>query len=267
MRAVWSGMISFGLVNIPIKLFNATKEEKISFHQMHKDDSGRVQYKKACKVCGNELQNEDIVKGYEYKKGQYVVVSDEELDRINLKTTKTIDILGFVDGSEIDDLQYEKAYYIAPDENGERAYALLRQTLKETGKVGIGKIAFRNREELAALREKEDRLVLETLHYADEMVRPDDLGIPAENVQAPASELELAKVLVNHMTTTFDPAAYHDEYEDALRDLINKKIEGEEVTAPAAPQPTNVIDIISALKASLAQAEEEREPEEIRKSA
>lgn len=265
MRAIWSGMISFGLVNIPVRLFNATREEKTSFHQMHREDNGRIGYKKVCKVCGSELEGDDIVKGYEYKKGQYVIVTDDELEKIDLDTTKTITITNFVDSGEIDDLQYEKAYYLAPDANGERAYTLLRETLSDTGKVGIGKIALRTREELAALRVKNNALVLETLHYADEMVATYDLGIPAGDSQVSADELDLAKVLVEHMTGEFDPEAYHDDYESALHDLINKKIEGEEVIAPPAPQPTNVIDIVAALKASLPEAEASRE--EAQKSA
>ena len=255
MRATWSGMISFGLVNIPVKAFTAARNRDISFHQLHKEDSGRVGYDKVCKVCGNSLDKDDIVKGYEYRKGQYVIVTDEDLDSINLETTKTISILHFVDTNEINPLLYDQSYYIAPDENGARAYALLREALEKSNKVGIGKVTFRAREQLAALRVVEGALVLETLHLADEMVDTGEMGIPAEDVQVPANELELADVLIQHLTAPFKPEEYHDEYEQALKGLIDKKIEGEEVTAPPTPQPTNVIDIMSALKASLEAAE------------
>jgi len=264
-RATWSGMISFGLVNIPIKVFNTAREEKISFHQMHKDDSGRVRYEKVCRTCGKPLETDDIIKGYEYKKGQYVLIDDEELDKISLKTTWTISIAAFVDESELDPLQLEKAFYIAPDENGEHAYVLLREALSSNHKIGIGKVILRNREDLAAIRVVDGVLVMEILHYCDEIIKPDDMGIPSSDVQVSESELDLAKVLVEHMTSEFDPAAYHDDYEAALRDLINKKIEGQEVVAPTEPQPTNVIDIMSMLKASLESAE--KEPAKLKKSA
>lgn len=265
MRATWSGMISFGLVNIPVKLFAAARDQDIRFHQLHKEDSGRVKYAKVCKACGNELNQEDIIKGYEYKKNQYVTLTDEELERINLPTAKTIGITSFIDAAEIDPIDFEKAYYIAPDENGERAYVLLREALKKTNKVGIGKVALHNREDLAAVRLSGNAMVLETLHYADEFVKPEQLGLPSAATEVPGSELDLAEVLINHMTTEFDLSAYNDDYEEALKDLISKKIEGEEVTAPPEPQPTNVIDIMAALKASLAEAE--KEPVGTRKSA
>lgn len=255
MRATWSGMISFGLVNIPVKVYTAARDERISFHQMHREDSGRVGYQKVCKSCGETLSGEDIIKGYEYRKGQYVLVDDDDLDKINLKTTKSIGIQQFVDVSEIDPLQFDRAFYIGPDEGGERSYALLREALASTGKAGIGKVIFRSREELAAVRVVNGSLVLETLHFCNDMVKTDDMGIPSADVQVVSNELDLAKVLIDHMTTPFEPAAYKDEYDAALRDLISKKIEGEEVTAPPEPQATNVIDIVAALKASLAAAE------------
>lgn len=264
-RATWSGMISFGLVNIPVKLFTAARSQDISFHQLHKEDSGRVKYEKVCKVCGNELGQDDIIKGYEYKKNQYVTLSDEELDKINLPTAKTISISNFIDAGEIDPIDFEKAYYVSPAENGERAYVLLREALKKTNKVGIGKVALRNREDLVAVRLSGDALVLETLHYANELAKPDELGLPAADTQVPGNELELAEVLINHMSSDFDLSAYHDDYEQALKDMISKKIEGEEVTAPPEPQPTNVVDIMAALKASLEEAE--KEPVPIKRSA
>jgi DNA end-binding protein Ku len=255
MRATWSGMISFGLVNIPVKVYNAARDEQISFHQMHKADDGRVSYQKVCKACGETLGQDDIVKGYEYEKGRYVIVTDEELDRIDLKTAKTITVEHFVDSREIDTLQYEKAYYIGPDNNGEGAYALLREALRRADKVGIGKVTLHSHEQLAAVRVDEDALVLETLHFCEEMVKPEGMGIPAADFKVADDQLDLAKVLIEHMTAEFDPARYHDEYGKALREMIKAKIEGEEVVAPPEVQPTNVIDIMSALKKSLEAAE------------
>ena len=265
MRATWSGMISFGLVNIPVKLFGAAHDQDIRFHQLHKADGGRVKYQKVCSACGNELNLDEIVKGYEFKKNQYVTLTEEELKKINLPTAKTIGITTFIDAGEIDPIDFEKTYYIAPDENGARAYVLLREALKKTGKIGIGKVALRNREDLAAVRLSGDALVLETLHYAGELVKTEELGLPSAETEVPSSELELAEVLINHMAGEFDLSAFHDNYEEALKDMISKKIEGEDVIAPAEPQPTNVIDIMAALKASLADAE--KEPEPIKKSA
>lgn len=255
MRAIWSGMISFGLVNIPVKVYNAARDEDIRFHQMHKADDGRVGYQKVCKACGETLGQDDIVKGYEYEKGRYVIVTDEELDRIDLKTARTITIDHFVDSSEIDTLQYEKAYFIGPDKQGEGAYALLREALRRTDKVGIGKVTLRSHEQLAAVRVHENALVLETLHFCDEMVKPEGMGIPAADFEVSDEQLDLAKVLIEHMTAEFDPAQYHNEYGRALRELIRAKVEGEEVVAPPELQPTNVVDIMSALKASLAASE------------
>ena len=266
MRATWSGMISFGLVNIPVKLYAAARDQDISFHQMHKDDSGRVRYEKVCKGCGNALGKDDIVKGYEYNKGQYVIVTDQELESVNLKTTKSITIANFVDSAEVDPLDFEKAYYVAPDENGERAYVLLRQALARMNKIGIGKVSLGAREKLAAIRLSGDALILETMYFADEIVGTEGIGIPASDFQVSDNELDLAKVLIEHMAAPFDPSAYHDEYEQAIKDLIGKKIAGEEVTAPPEPQPTKVIDIMAALKASLEAAEREPEVAE-RKSA
>lgn len=254
-RATWGGMISFGLVNIPIKVFKSTRDESINFHQMHKEDSGRIRYQKVCKSCGNIVESDDIIKGYEYKKGQYVLLTDEELDKISLKSTRSISIAAFVKSDELDPLMIAESYYLSPDEAGIHAYVLLRKALTETGKVGIGKVTLRNREQLVAVRVVDNMLMLEMLHFCDEMIKTDDLGIPAGDAQVESSELDLSKILIEHMTGEFDPSAYRDEYESALKELINKKIEGEEVTAPVSPQPTNVIDIVSALKASLAAAE------------
>jgi DNA end-binding protein Ku len=257
MRATWSGMISFGLVNIPVKLFPAARDQDISFHQMHREDSGRVRHDKVCKVCNNVLGKDDIVKGYEFRKGQYVFVTDEELTSINLTTAKTITISNFVDAAEVDPIEFERAYYVAPDENGDRAYVLLRQALAVENKVGIGKVSMGSREKLAAIRLSGHALILETMYFADEIADTKELGIPAPDFQVSENELDLAKVLIEHMAAPFDPSAYHDDYEQALKDLINKKVAGEEVTAPTEPEPTKVIDIMAALKASLDAAEKE----------
>lgn len=262
MRATWSGMISFGLVNIPIKLYTSARSNDISFHQMHKDDSGRVGYRKVCKSCGNELDKDDIVKAYEYRKNQYVTVTDDELAQIPLQSAKTIAIQSFVDASQLDPVDFEKAYYMGPDQNGDRAYVLLRDALRKTGKVAIGKVTMRTREDLVAIRVSGDALVMEVLYYADELVNPQDIGLPSADYKVEENEINLAQVLIEHMTGDLDLSKFRDEYEAALKDLINKKIEGEEITAPAEVQPTKVVDIMAALKASLEAAEKERVPVE-----
>lgn len=259
-RATWSGMISFGLVNIPVKLFTAARDQDIHFHQLHKEDSGRVKYQKVCNVCGKVLQEEDIIKGYEHSKNQYVTLTDEDLDKINLPTAKTIGITQFVSAEQIDTIDFEKAYFIAPDENGAHAYVLLREALKKTGKVGIGKVALRNREDLVAIKLSGDALVLETLHYANELAKRDEIGLPAANTEVAANELDLAEVLINHMSADFDLSIYEDNYEEALEVMISKKVAGQEVTTPPEPQTTNVIDIMAVLKASLEEAKKKPVP-------
>jgi len=258
MRASWTGMISFGLVNIPVKLYSAAREEKTTFHQMHSEDSGRVGYQKVCKVCSKTLESDQIIKGYEYKKGHYVLLTDDELDKISLHTARTIAITSFVGSEEIDAVLPAEIHYIGPDENGEHAYVLLREALSRSNKVGIGKITMRTREQLVAVRVVEDKLVLQTLHYADELTHTDELGIPGTDVQLSEAEMELSQVLIQYMTRKFDLSAYHDDYEAALKEMINKKIEGQEVTVPAEPQATEVIDIVAALKTSLAASEPSR---------
>ncbi|MHB1456464.1 MAG: non-homologous end joining protein Ku [Armatimonadota bacterium] len=266
MHAIWSGMISFGLVNIPVKIYAAARDIDVSFNQMHKDDSGRVRYAKLCKVCGKELSKEDIVKGYEYQKEQYVIITDKELAGVNLKTTKSISVTSFVDIKDIEPMEFEKAYYVAPDENGQKAYALLREALIQSKKIAIGKVSLHSREQLAALRIAGDAIILETMHFVDEMVKPEGIGIPAADFQVADSELDLAKILIEHMSAPFDYDAYHDEYEKALKELISHKIAGEEVTAAPTPQPTDVIDIMAALKASL-ESVDKQAPAEKEKSA
>ncbi len=255
MNASWSGMISFGLVNIPVKLYAATRDQDISFHQMHKEDNGRVKYEKVCTICGRELGKDDLVRGYEYTKGQYVIVTDEDMESVNLKSSRTIEISSFVDSSEVGALSREKAFYVAPDKNGERAYALFREALGGTKKIAIGKISLHAREKLAAIRTVDNTLVLETMRFADEIVKPEGIGVPAADYQVTDKELDLAKVLIEHMTAPFDLGKYHDEYEAALKDLINRKIAGEQVAAPQVIQPTLVNDIMAVLKASLEAAE------------
>lgn len=252
MRANWTGMISFGLVNIPVRLYTAARDEKTSFHQIHIKDNGRIGYQKVCKICNQPVEADEIARGYEFKKGKYVIIEDEDLEKISLPSSKSISITSFVNTDELDPVLFDSTSYIGPDDNGEHAYVLLREALKQTGKVGIGKIAMRTREQLVAVRVVEDKLVLQTLHYADELTNIEEIGLPGQDVPLADSEVELSQVLIKYMSKPFDLSAYHDEYEAALKDLIAKKVEGQEIATPAEPMPTNVVDIVSALKASLA---------------
>ena len=268
MRASWSGMISFGLVNIPIKLYPATRSRDINFNQLHKDDNGRVRYDKVCKVCGNVLGKDDIIKGYEFRKGQYVTITEEELASVDVKSSKTVEITDFVDADQVDALEFERAYYIGPGENGERAYVLLRQALSDQKQMAIGKITISSREKLAGIRLSGNALVLETMYFNNEINKPEGMDIPAADYEISSSELDLAKVLIEHMSAPFEPDRYHDEYEAALKNMIQAKIDGEQVAAPPEPQATNVVDIMAALKASLEAAEKDKkQAEEHRKSA
>lgn len=257
MNSSWSGMISFGLVNIPVKLYAATRDQDISFNQLHKEDNGRVKYKKVCSIDGQELAKEDIVRAYEYTKGQYVVVTDEDMQSVNVKSARTIEISKFVDSSEVDEIAFERSYFIGPNTNGERAYALFRAALADTRKTAIGKISMLKREKLAAISVSDNTLVLQTMHFADEVMKPEGIGVPAADFKVTEAEVGMAKVLVEHMTGPFDLSEYKDEYETALKDLINKKVEGQEIAAPQEIHPTLVNDIMSVLKASVEKAEKE----------
>jgi DNA end-binding protein Ku len=248
-RAIWRGTISFGMVNIPIKLFTATESREVSFRQLHKEDHSPIRLVKRCAADGTDLSPDEIVRGYEYAKDRYVIIEDEDLDKLPLPSKQTIELSAFVNAEEIDPLYYEKGYYIEPEDVGRKPFSLLVNVLSEKNLTAIGKLAIRTKERLCALRTKDGGLVLETLFYADEVRKPD--AEPA-TVKVSAAEMKIAYALIDLLQAPFEPQQYQDEYREALLDVINAKLEGQEVAvapAPAAAKPA--VDLMAALKASV----------------
>lgn len=254
MHTMWKGSISFGLVNIPIKMFAATENKDVRFKYLHKGCNAPVKYKKTCSKCNKEIAQEEIIKGFEYEPGKYVIISEEEFDTVKSDVNaKAIEILDFVDLSEIDPIFFDKSYYLSPQEigSGGKAYNLLRQSMNDTNKIAIAKITIRNKQTLAALRVYKNILILETIFYPDE-VREISLvpGLP-ENINSDEKELDIAKKLIDNLTAKFEPSKYEDDYRKSLKELINKKIQGEEIHAAPNMPENNVIDLMEALQASL----------------
>jgi len=254
MRAMWSGSLVFGLVNIPVKLYSATEEHTPQFDFLHKKDLSPIRYAKVCKSEGEEVPSDEIVKGFEYRKGEYVVMTDEDFERASPRRSRAVEVVEFVQVDEIDSVYFEKPYYLEPDRGADKAYALLREALRKSGKVGIAKYMIRNRERIGAVKPDGDVLVLNQLRYKDEVRQAEGLKLPASE-QADGKEMDLALTLIDHLTESFDPAAFKDTYSDELRTMIEQKAEGREI-APVgeAPEPTKVVDLMETLKASLEKA-------------
>jgi len=255
-RSIWRGAISFGLVNVPVKLYSAVSKKTVRFNQLHEKDNSRINLKRFCAEEDVEVQFDEIVKGYEISPGRYVVITPEELDALDPAKTRTIDIEDFVDLDEIDPLFYEHPYYLAPDTGAEKPYKLLLEALKETNKVAIARVVIRSKEYLTAIRAAGDVLTLETMLFADELIDPDSIDeLPDAEVRATEREVDMARQLIDSLATDFDPSKYHDTYRERVLELIERKAQGEEVTVPAAPEtPTEVPDLMAALEASLAAA-------------
>jgi DNA end-binding protein Ku len=262
-RAIWSGSVSFGLVNVPVKLVTATSPKDVRFHQLHDVDNGRINQKRVCSIDGEEVDYAHIVKGYELGAGRYVVVDPEELRAIDPEATRTIDIEEFVDLADIDPIYYEHSYYLVPDDRAAKPYALLADAMAKTGKVALGRFVLRTKQYLATLRAKDGVLVLSTMLYADEVVDIADLDVPTAKASAPSSrELAMAEQLVESLSAEFDPGRYHDQYREQVLELIEKKAEGQEIAPapePAATAP--VVDLMAALEASLAAARAAKDSE------
>jgi len=257
MRAIWKGSISFSLINIPIALYPATRREELKFRLLRASDLSPVNYKRVAEADGKEVPWDQIVKGYEYEKGKFIVLKDEDFKRADIEATQSVDILDFVELEEIDPIFFDKPYYLEPEKRGEKAYSLLREALKQSGKVGIAKVVIKTRQHLAAVKPEKNLLVLELMHFADEIIDTKELKIPGAPSIA-AKELNMAKDLIAKMSGKWDPAQYRDEYREALMEAIHEKVEsgGKEVpTRGAAKKPTNVVDLVSVLQESLQQAE------------
>ncbi len=250
-------VITFGMVAIPIAMFTATQDNDIHFNQLHKDDNSRIRYKKTCAHCGKELAAQDIVKGFEYDKDQYVVVTDEEIDKIKTEKEKSIQILHFAQLNQISPVYYEKTYQAAPEAGGEKAFELLRAALMAEQKIAIGKTVIGTKDTLMAIIAREDGMLISTMFYADEIKA---LQKQYKKSEISEPELNMAKLLINSMDTPFDPAKYQDEYQNKLRDLIQTKISGKEVVAAEADNTVKVIDLMEALKASVEKVQKDKEP-------
>jgi DNA end-binding protein Ku len=249
--SVWKGHLTFGLVSLPVKLFSAARSENISFNLLHKPDNSRIKQVVYCQAEDKPVSRDELVKGYEYEKGHYVVIEDEEIKKVAPKTAQVMEIQEFVKQSDVDPIYLETSYYMAPDESGQKPYALLFQALKETGYVGVAKIAMHNREHIVILRPGKHGILTHTMYFADEIRRVEEFRTDAALVKE--KELELAKTLIHSLADNFEPEKYHDTFRDNLKQLIEAKVQGHKVVATPAPHVAPVIDIMEALRRSLDQ--------------
>lgn len=258
MHTMWKGSISFGLVNIPVKMFAATEDKDIKFRYIHKTCSTPVKYEKVCPACDKEIQPDEIATGYEYEPGSFVVMKDEDFDSIKPEMTKSIEITDFVLLKEIDPIYYHKTYYLSPQDTGGKAYNLLREAMNQTNKIAVARIILRDKQSLAVVRVYKNILVLETIFYPDEVRSSAQIpGIP-ETANVNEAELKIANQLIDNLTVEFNPEKYKDDYREKLIDVINKKVEGKEVVRKPDVQKQNIIDLMQALQASVKQVEKER---------
>ncbi len=252
-RPIWSGAISFGLVNVPVKLFTAVSPKDVRFHQIDGRTNSRIRQKRVSVATGEEVPYEEIVKGYELRPDTYVTIAPEELEALDPKATKTIDIEDFVDLDQIDPIYYDRPYYLVPDKGGAKPYALLRAAMQETNKVGIARLVLRTKQYLAAIRAKDNVLIIETMLYPDEVVPVDDLDLPGDEAEVSPREEKMARQLIDSLTTDFDPTKYRDEYRERVLALIEQKASGQEIVVEEpTEEPTKVVDLMAALEASLA---------------
>jgi DNA end-binding protein Ku len=260
-HSIWNGSINFGLVTIPVKLLTAVRTNELAFHLLHKADGGRIHNERVCDACGKKVDWSDLVRGYEYERGEYVILTDEDLARANVEASRSVDIVEFASLGEIDPMLFDVPYYLEPERKGRHAYVLLREALKRAGKVGVARVVLRAREHLAALRPNGRALVVETMHWADEIVAPSMLDLPREE-DTPAAELRAANMLIDAMTTRFDPTRFHDRYREQLTRLIEARAQGR--PAPKAKgkarPPSRVVDLVSILKRSLAESKKHAVP-------
>ena len=255
-RSIWSGAISFGLVNVPVKLYSAVSRKTVRFHQLNSDTGHRISQKRVDSVTDEEVPYEKIVKGFELTKERYVVVTPEELDSIAPEKTRAIDIEDFVDLEDIDPIFYDHPYYLVPDKGAGKAYGLLLEAMRESGKVAIARVVLRSKEQLVAIRPGEgDVLTMETMIFHDEVVPADDLDdVPStKDLKTSDRELKMAQQLIDSLSSDFEPSKYHDEYREKVLELVERKAEGEEIAIqPQDEEPTKVPDLMAALEASLA---------------
>lgn len=253
MRPIWKGTISFGLVSIPIQLYPATKREELKFRLLRRSDLSPVNYKRVAEADGKEVPWEQIVKGYEYEHGKFVVLQDEDFARVDVEATQTVEIVQFVDPGEVDPLLFYKPYFMEASKGGDKAYVLLRQTLADSGRIGIAKVIIKTRQHLAALKPQGKGIMLELMRFPEELVDVEEFSAPKER-SATRPELNMARKLVESMTTSWDPTSFHDDYREILHEVIEKKIKHPEPVRsrkPRSSKQSNVIDLVSMLKQSV----------------
>lgn len=260
MHTMWKGSISFGLVNIPIKLHAATEDKDIKLRTLHKDCHSPIKYEKICPVCDVEVKPESIVRGYEYTKGKFIVLEDEDLEKLQKeKEEKAVEMIDFVKMEQIDPIYFNRSYYMSPGDGGGKAYSLLRKALQESKKVGIARIMIRSKEQLAVIRVFENTLVMETIHYPDEVRAGEDVPNIPQEANVTKKEIDTAILLIDQLTSEFDPSKYHDEYRSSLLELIEARKEGKKVvTAPDKEPTSNVMDLMAALQASIDRTKEKK---------
>lgn len=257
--SVWTGYLSFGLISMPVRLFSGARGSRVGFHMLHREDNTRVKQQLYCPADERVVERSEIVKGYEYEKGEYVVIEPEEIKKIEPKTTKAMEILEFVKASEIDPLYFESSYYLMPEEGGKHPYALLAAAMRKSEYVAIAKLTMHNREYMCFLRPYENGLMLHTMYYEDEVRRIKEFAPP--DAQLKEGELKIADQLIKALEAKFDPSKYHDTFEENLKELIQARLQGKQVTPVEKPRkPAPVVDIMAALKQSIAQIEDKKKP-------
>ena len=259
MRSIWKGSISFGLVYIPVAVYPATKEEKISFRQLRSSDLSPIRYKKVAEADSKEVAADQIVKGFEYERGRYVVLKDEDFEKVRIESTHSIDISDFVDLDQVNPKFFYRPYFLEPQKGGEKAYALLHKALSGTAKIGIAKVVIANREYLAAVKPDGLFLILELMHFATEVLTPEELNRPV--TQLSDKELKMAQALIDSMSSEWQPEKYRDQYREALMEVIEQKATNKELPAPpaAAPRATNVVDLVKVLQDSINRSQSVRQ--------
>jgi DNA end-binding protein Ku len=256
MQAIWRGAINFGLISIPVRLFSATEEKSLRFNLLHGEDKGRIRNNRTCTVCGKtDLTKDDLVRAFEYEKGAYVTFTDEELASVEVDTSHTVEVLHFTPAEQIDPIYYQRSYYLAPEELGTKAYALLRKALTDSDRVAVAKVAIRDKERLGTLRVRDDVLMLETMYWPDE-IREAAFSELRTDIEVRDQELKMAQTLIENLTEDFAPQQHHDTYREALLAAVEQKIAGQEiVAAPTREEEPTVVDLTEALKRSLAEVE------------